>query len=139
MNVLVDTSIWSLVLRRKRHDLNPVERVQIDKWTELIRSRRVQIVGPVRQELLSGVRDEAQFVRLSGELRAFPDADLIEDDYEEAARMYNVCRDRGISGSATDLLLCAVASRRRWQIFTTDRDFQHYARILDVELLPTNA
>jgi predicted nucleic acid-binding protein len=139
MNVLVDTSIWSLVLRRKRHDLNPVERLQIDKWTELIRSRRVQIVGPVRQELLSGVRDETQFVKLSGELRAFPDADLVEDDYEEAARMYNVCRRRGISGSATDLLLCAAASRRRWQIFTIDRDFQHYARILDVELLPTNA
>ena len=139
MNVLVDTPIWSLVLRRKRHDLNSVERVQIDKWTELIRSRRVQIVGPVRQELLSGIRDETQFGKISNGLRAFPDVHLSEDDYEEAARMYNICRRRGIAGSATDLLLCAVAFRRRWQIFTTDRDFARYARILDIELLPTGA
>ncbi len=134
MSVLVDTPIWSLALRRKRHDLNSVERIQVGKWTELIESRRARIIGPIRQELLSGIRDQTQFFKISTELRAFPDAALTEDDYEEAARMHNICRAAGIAGSPTDLLLCAIASRRRWHVFTTDRDFDHYSRVLDFKL-----
>jgi predicted nucleic acid-binding protein len=135
MNVLVDTSIWSLALRRKRRDLSSIEHGQIAVWRELIYNRRAQIVGSVRQELLSGIRDEAQFLRIRSELRAFPDVAVTEDDYEEAARMHNVCRQQGIAGSATDLLLCAVAARRGWQIFTTDRDFDRYQRVLGINLL----
>src|SRR5580658_10524566 len=45
-------------------------------------------------------------------------------DYEQAARMHNLCRARGIAGSAIDFLICAVAQRRAWHIFTTNRDFE---------------
>ena len=134
MIVLVDTSVWSLALRRKREDLSP-EEVRLTKaLAELIRQGRAQIVGPIRQELLSGIRDEEKFLALRRHLRAFDEPHLEADDYEEAARMNNQCRRRGIAGSAIDFLICAVAYRRNWEIFTTDRDFTRYAKVLALRL-----
>ncbi len=95
---------------------------------------RSEILGPVRQELLSGIRDEAQFEKLRRYLRAFDDVILRTDDYEEAARLSNRCRAAGVIGSSVDFLICAVALRRGWQIFTTDRDFGRYAKHSDISL-----
>jgi predicted nucleic acid-binding protein len=101
---------------------------------ELIREGRARLIGPIRQELLSGIRREAQYERLRSYLRAFPDPQLTEEDYEEAASANNRCQTKGVSGSAVDLLICAVGMRRNWRIFTTDRDFLRYAKILSIQL-----
>jgi len=137
MMVLVDTPVWSLALRRKSGDLNPQEEHLVGTLAELIREGRAQIMGPIRQELLSGIREEQHFHKLRQYLRAFDEPGLEAQDYEEAARMNNRCRARGIAGSAIDFLICAVAVRRGWQVFTTDRDFAHYAKVLAVRLYPT--
>jgi predicted nucleic acid-binding protein len=134
MMVLVDTSVWSLALRRKPGHLSARERRLTEALAELIREGRVQLVGPVRQELLSGIREEAQFRRLRDYLRAFPEQSLRAEDYEEAAQMNNRCRSRGVAGSAIDFLICAAAQRRGWSIFTADRDFQNYAATLPLRL-----
>ena len=134
MTVLVDTTIWSLALRRKPGDLNASEQAQTRALAELIRDGRAQIMGVIRQELLSGIREEARFEKLRDYLRAFDDARLEDRDYEEAARMHNRCRTRGIAGSAIDFLICAVAQRRNWQVFTTDDDFPRYSKVLAVKL-----
>ncbi|MGA8151801.1 MAG: PIN domain-containing protein [Terriglobales bacterium] len=138
MQVLVDTPIWSLALRRKNADLNPRERRLSSALQELIQDGRAQLVGPVRQELLSGLREESSFRRLRDHLRAFEQVPLEIADYEEAARLHNQCRSRGIAGSAIDFLICATALRRNWQIFTTDHDFPRYAIILPVKLYDAN-
>jgi predicted nucleic acid-binding protein len=139
MNVLVDTSIWSLALRHKRQGLTPSDHVLIRALAELVGYGRAQLIGPVRQEVLSGIREEAQFARLREALRLYEQTTLVVDDFEEAARMSNECRRRGITGSPVDFLLCAVAERHEWQIFTTDRDFDHYRRVLGLTLfsIPT--
>ena len=134
MRVLVDTSVWSLALRRRDADLAARERRLRDGLAELIRDDRVAMIGPVRQELLSGVRIAAAFERLQGRLRAFDDEPLVTADYEEAARAHNRCRRAGIAGSAVDFLLCAAALRRGFAIFTTDRDFERYARLLPIHI-----
>jgi len=134
VNVLVDTPVWSLALRRKPGDLNEREQALIRALAELVREGRVTMMGVVRQELLSGIREEERFRKLRDSLRAFEDAVLEAQDYEEAARMHNACRARGIAGSAIDFLICAVAHRRNWQIFTTDRDFEGYRRVLGNKL-----
>ena len=134
MLVLVDTPIWSLALRRRQHDLNPSEKGLLSAFEELVREGRVQIVGAIRQELLSGIREEERFERLAEYLRAFEGPDLGANDYEEAARMSNRCRAHGVAGSAIDFLICAVAHRRKWQIFTTDLDFSRYAKVLPLML-----
>jgi predicted nucleic acid-binding protein len=130
MLVLVDTPIWSLALRRKGTDLSPREQRLTDALRELIQDGRVQLVGPVRQELLSGLREEATFKKLRDQLRAFEQVSMEVADYEEAAHLNNQCRARGIAGSAIDFLVCAAALRRNWEIFTTDRDFLRYATVL---------
>jgi predicted nucleic acid-binding protein len=134
MLVLVDTPIWSLALRRKHADLNPRELRLTTTLRELIQDGRAQLVGPVRQELLSGIREEASFKKLRDQLRAFEQVPLDVADYEEAARLNNQCRVRGIAGSAIDFLICATAVCRTWQIFTTDRDFSRYAAVLPLKL-----
>jgi len=92
------------------------------------------MLGPIRQELLSGIRAAEQFDTLRGHLRAFPDVLLDAEDYEEAASFFNKCRAKGIQGSNTDFLICATAARRGFGILTTDEDFTHFARILPIEL-----
>jgi predicted nucleic acid-binding protein len=134
MTVLVDTPVWSLALRRKAADLNARERALTGALAELIREGRVSMMGAIRQELLSGIREEERFQRLRNYLRAFEEPGIEILDYEEAARMHNLCRGRGIAGSAVDFLICAVAQRRGWHIFTTDRDFERYGRVLGLKL-----
>ena len=126
MNVLVDTSVWSLALRRAKQ----VDGSTSGELAELIREGRVVLLGPVRQELLSGIKVKAQFELLREHLRSFPDLELETPDYEEAAFAFNRCRERGIQGSNTDFLLCAVAMRRKLAIYTTDGDFRQYAKVL---------
>ncbi|MGA7375856.1 MAG: PIN domain-containing protein [Candidatus Sulfotelmatobacter sp.] len=134
MLVLIDTPIWSLALRRALTELNPHEQVLTSALKELIRDGRAQLLGPVRQELLSGIRQEKTFTELRDYLRAFDEPNLSADDYEEAAHIHNQCRSRGIAGSAIDFLICAAAIRREWQIFTTDLDFTHYAKACPLQL-----
>jgi predicted nucleic acid-binding protein len=134
MLVLVDTPVWSLALRRRERDLNPREQRVTDALRELIQDGRAQLVGPVRQELLSGIRKESSFKKLRDQLRAFQQTTLDVADYEEAAHLSNQCRARGIAGSAIDFLICAIAMRRTWQIFTADRDFLRYASALPLKL-----
>jgi predicted nucleic acid-binding protein len=134
MMVLVDTSIWSLALRRKQGDLSPAEEKLKISLQELVQDGRAQIVGPIRQELLSGIRVDETFRKVREMLRAFDEPQLRVEDYEEAAQMNNVCRARGIAGSPVDFLICAVAHLRNWQVFTTDRDFARYVKLIPLRL-----
>lgn len=132
MKVLVDTSVWSLVLRRKTaHEGNGIVKILQD----LIADGRVVLVGAIRQEILSGIGYKEQFNRLKEYLRAFPDLDLAPEDYELAAEFFNTCRSQGIQGSNTDFLLCAVADRRGYSILTTDKDFEHFRQHIPIVLL----
>ena len=134
MNVLVDTSIWSLALRRRTKDLNPAERAAVAELTNLIREGRARIIGLVRQELLSGIKAPSQYEKLRAVLRSFPDEPVSTDDYEAAAKAGNDCRARGVALSVSDMLICAIAVGRDWSVFTTDPDFNSYAKALPLKL-----
>jgi predicted nucleic acid-binding protein len=134
MRILIDTPVWSLALRRKTADLAPSERRVMQLLHQIVDEGRAQLLGSVRQELLSGLREHAQFRRLRDYLRDFPDTVLVTEDYEEAARASNECRKAGIASTPVDMLICAVSLHHGWQIFSTDRDFSHYAAILPIQL-----
>lgn len=131
MKVVVDTSAWSLALRRTA----AVRSETVDLLKDLIQDSRVVLLGVVRQELLSGIRHADQFERLRQQLRAFPEARVEVEDHEIAAGYFNACRAGGVQGSAIDYLICAYASRRNLHILTTDPDFQHFAKHIPVSLL----
>jgi predicted nucleic acid-binding protein len=101
----------------------------------LITDDQVVLLGAIRQEILSGVRSSEQFTRLRDYLRAFPNLELTEEDYELAAEFFNTCRsNNGIQGSNTDFLICAVAHHRNYSILTTDNDFQIFKAHIPVLL-----
>jgi len=129
MKVLVDTSVWSLALRRKE----PSE-IAI-KLTDLILSSLVVMIGPVRQEVLSGISDTNAFLKLKAKLEAFDDFEIGTRDYEKAAEFYNICRKNGIQGSHTDFLICAVGYSNNFLIYTTDKDFDNFVKYLPIKLL----
>ena len=133
--VLVDTPVWSLALRRKAVSLSDYERLLTRTLYELVQHSQVQLLGSIRQEVLSGVREDSQFRRIREHLGDFDNVDLDAHDYEEAARISKMCRRVGIAGSAVDLLMCSVALRHDWEIFTTDHDFLQYGRVVRVRLL----
>ncbi len=130
MRVLVDTSVWSLALRRAAHAQNTAA----EELKRLITSHLTELIGPIRQELLSGVRDQAQFDLLESRLACFPDLPLLAEDYVAAAKMFNLCRAKGIQGSNTDFLICAVAVRHDFAILATDGDFRLFAECLPIVL-----
>lgn len=130
MSVLVDTSVWSHVLRRKQ---GGDARMQ-EALGKLIGGFRVRMIGPIRQEILSGIPDKRQYEALRLKLQAFDDIPLERDHFERAAALYNDCRRRGIQGSHTDFLICAVALLHGLEIFTLDGDFRQYGKILDITL-----
>lgn len=131
MKVLVDTPIWSAALRRQSR---PETASLKSDLVSLVDDGRVAIIGAIRQELLSGIKERAQFERLREYLRAFPDTEATVEDYEEAASFFNRCRAKGIQGSNTDFLICAIAIRNQFSVFTTDAGFAHFAKLLPIVL-----
>lgn len=131
MKIIVDTSIWSLALRRKKRQ----SFAEVKILESLIDNQRICMLGPIRQEILSGIKDSKQFVQLKDILSAFDDFPLTTKDYEKAAEFFNLCRSKGIQGSNTDYLICAVSSNNRFPIFTSDKDFEIYSKHLPITLM----
>ena len=131
MKIIVDTSIWSLALRRKKKQSFS----EIKILESLIDNQKVCMLGPIRQEILSGIKDNKQFVQLKDILGAFDDFPITTKDYEKAAEFFNLCRSKGIQGSNTDYLICAVSSNNRFPIFTSDKDFEIYSEHLLITLM----
>src|ERR1051326_2703310 len=116
--IIVDTCVWARLLRRGSLPSDPVAL----ELARLVRADAVQMLGPIRQELLSGAAPSERFEQLKRYLRFYPNLQLTEEDDEQAAFYYNLLRQRGLQATGTDLLICAAAVRERRKIFTTDTD-----------------
>jgi len=134
MKVLVDTCTWSLLLRRRHGTvLSAEEQGTVGLLRDAIQDRRVAIIGPIRQEVLSGVKHEAQFQRLLAALEGFPDVPLSERHFEEAARLFNLYQARGVACGSTDILICAVAAMEGFDLLTSDQGLKRCIEVLRVE------
>lgn len=128
--IIVDTCVWSLSFRREKI-VNLTVKQQLK---DLIYENRAVLLGVVRQEVLSGIKDKKQFQKVTESLRAFPNLRLEAKDYEKAAEFYNICRSKGVQGANTDFLICAAAQRRSFEVFTFDNDFQNFISHIDFKL-----
>jgi predicted nucleic acid-binding protein len=129
MKVLVDTCIWSYALRHK----NPNVEIEI-RLKEIIKDGRLVIIGPIRQEILSGISKESQFESLKEYLSPFEDVPISTNHFIKAAVFSNICMKKGVQGSNTDFLICSVAYLENVEIFTTDLDFENYKKYLPIKL-----
>lgn len=128
--IVVDTCMWSLAFR----DKTPREKAVADELTKLIDENRARIIGPIRQEVLSGYSKHADYELLRNKLKYFPNETIIDSDYEAAAEYSNFCRKKGIQGSHIDFLICSVSNRLKMKIYTNDKDFNSYSKYLPISL-----
>ena len=121
MKLLVDTSVWLLALRRRdAASLSEGEQELRTQLTQAIQDGRVAMIGQIRQELLSGIKEQVQFDRVKNALDAFLDEQVDTEDYEGAALLYNACKSQRVEAGTVDMLICAVATRRNWRVLSND-------------------
>jgi predicted nucleic acid-binding protein len=121
LKLLVDTSVWSLALRRKdATGPSPEEQRFKQELAQVIQDGRVVMIGMIRQELLSGIKEPSQYEKVKSALDAFLDEPIDTADHEYAARLYNECRSHGCEAGPVDMLICSVAVRRNWQVLSSD-------------------
>ncbi len=124
--ILVDTSVWSLAFRRRRAESNePSEAAVLRSLIEA--DEEIALPGIVLQELLSGIREKAQFERLEEILSGFPLILATQQTHIEAARIANACRSKGMAVSAVDCLIAAMAIEHNAQLLTSEKDFDQMA------------
>ena len=128
---IADTSVWSLFLRRS----SSLSSKHQNFLKEGILNGEVQMLGIIRQECLSGIKEPAQWGKLKGILQGFPDLPASSEDHIVASDYFNTCRRNGVQGGAADFLICAQAARSKLPILTLDKDFKHYSEVLPVTLL----
>ena len=132
MSVLVDSDVWSELLRKVKGELSPQVKVLMTLLDEA--EVGVMLIGAVRQEVLSGWRERQQFERVRELLRDFPDQDVGTVEYELAAEYFNTCRSKGVQGSHTDFLICACSAAWDVPILTRDQDYGRYAEYVPMHL-----
>jgi predicted nucleic acid-binding protein len=140
MKVVVDTCVWSLALRRAgKASLNTEEQQLKGRLTDAIQDGNVVMIGPIRQEILSGIKDESQFAKTKRLLDPFLDEELLSEDYVEAARLFNLCRRHGEQCGPIDMQICSVAIRKRCLVLTNDQCLMRCLEVLrENKLLPSN-
>ena len=124
--ILLDTSVLSLAFRHRRQGQPEPPAVGAFRRM-LIHDAPVAVPGIVLQELLSGLRGDAEFARLKTIMDGFPLVLAESADHVAAARIANTCARKGVSTSAVDCLIAALAVLRKAALFAMDEDFARMA------------
>ncbi len=132
MNVLVDTSVWSLALRRKQQSTD----ASVKKLRDLIASgHSIFYLGIILTEVLQGIRSDTLFKNIEQQFDALELMSLTKHDYVCAAKLSQVCRRAGINASTIDFLIAAAAIEHSCSLLTTDKDFEYIATVSPLTLI----
>ena len=123
LSLLVDTSVWSLALRRD----SPPPLPEVDELRRALEAGAVYSTGLVLQELLQGFPKASARKQIIKRFAALPLLVPDRDDHVEAAELRNTCRRKGIQIGTIDALLAELCIRHKLTMLTTDRDFRHLA------------
>jgi predicted nucleic acid-binding protein len=94
----------------------------------------VVIIGPILQEILSGVKNKRDFNELKEKFASFDNLAITEKVYVKAAEFYNLCKTHGVNGGHIDFLICAVVAHYGCALFTIDHDFKMFEKYLPIKL-----
>lgn len=136
MTLLVDTSVWSLALRRDAQASEP--EVQELK-AALFGTDIVVTTGLVLQELLQGFSGAKAQTQIVERFAALPLLQPDREDHIGAAALRNACRQAGVQIGTIDALLAQLAIRHDLTLLTTDKDFTHAARHCPLRVWPAKA
>jgi predicted nucleic acid-binding protein len=125
MMLLVDTSVWSLALRRDVVGPQPEVR-HLEQ--ALLGSQAVVTTGLVLQELLQGFSGPKARAQLIDRFSSLPLIQPDRQDHVDAAALRTTCRRAGVQIGTIDALLAQLCIRHQLTFLTTDQDFTHAAR-----------
>lgn len=131
MNLFVDTSAWSLALRRDQPADHPAVALL---RKALVGGDTIVIAGIVLQELLQGFHGPKDQARIIERLQVLPLLQPSRDTYVEAANLRNTCRRRGVQLGTIDALIARLCIEYDLVLLTTDNDFVHAARLVPLRL-----
>ncbi|MCY4057394.1 MAG: PIN domain-containing protein [Gammaproteobacteria bacterium] len=120
MNIFVDTSVWSLALRRD----SPPDVPEVRRLREALGADALHTTGLVLQELLQGCRGPRARAQIIDRFAAIAVIVPTRDDHIDAARLRNACRRRGIQLGTIDALLAQLCIAHQLVMLSTDRDFR---------------
>lgn len=125
MNLFVDTSVWSLALRRDRDSDAP----EVERLREALGSQQpLFTTGLVLQELLQGFTGPKAKAAIVERFAALPTIVPDREDHIAAAEIRNICRRRGVQVGTIDAVLIQLCIRYELAMLSTDDDFRHAAR-----------
>ena len=131
MDLFVDTSVWSLALRRDVTSSEPA----VDRLRQALETGEgVFTTGLVLQELLQGFGGPKARDAIVERFSALPLLVPDRADHKEAADLRNACRRQGIQVGTIDALLAQLCRRHDLIMLTTDRDFELMAPHVDLRL-----
>jgi predicted nucleic acid-binding protein len=133
MRILVDTSIWSLALRRPAGVVN--QEATLLK-TLIEEGEDIYLLGIILQEVLQGIRNPSDLFALKEYFKPFPLIDLGREDYIRAAELKNDLLRKGKQGSTIDVLIASAAISYHCHLFTADKHFTHIAEHSELKLFP---
>ena len=125
MSLFVDTSVWSLALRRDAPEASPEVVALRDAITA---GDTILTTGLVLQELLQGFAGPKARAQILERFSAVPLLAPDRDDHIEAATLRNTWRRGGIQVGTIDALIAQLCVRHGLTILSTDRDFENIAR-----------
>ena len=125
MNVFVDTSVWSLALRRSPPSHVP----EVDLLVSYLEQGDLVVTtGIVLQELLQGFQGPKAKTAIIKEFSLLPMITPVIEDHIEAAELRNRCRRKGVQIGTIDALIAQLCVRHELPLLTTDRDFKAVSR-----------
>lgn len=125
MSLFVDTSVWSLLLRRDQPPDVP-EVVALKRALES--GERIVTTGLVLQELLQGFSGPKARDQLIDRFAAFPLLAPNREDHIAAAALRSECRKRGVQSGTVDALIAQLCIHHELILLTSDADFSHMAK-----------
>jgi hypothetical protein len=132
VRVLVDTSVWSLSLRRT----GPVDHPTVRKLQALLKGHEdLVLTGTILQEVLQAFRDDSTVRRVAASLEPFPLLPLGRPHYVAAARLHRQCAAHGVAASTIDCQIAAAALEHGCLLLTADDDFRRIAEYTPLRLV----
>ena len=124
MRLFVDTSVWSLALRRD----TPAEVPEVVRLGRGLSSQEsIFTTGLVLQELLQGFRGPRARDQIVARFAPIPLIEPVREEHIAAAELRNTCRRQGVQLGTIDALLALICLRHDLTMLTTDGDFRHAA------------
>ena len=133
MSLLVDTSVWSMALRRD----SPADLLEVRALADALEAGELVVTtGLVLQEILQGFSGPRSREAILDRFNALPFLIPDRTDYIDAASLRNECRRRGIQVGTIDALLATLCIHHGLKMLSADADFRLIAEVAPLSVWP---